>query len=112
MLGNRELVTEAFASWSDGTGYVTSLFAEDMTWEIVGHSAASRKYSSKQEFVDEVLTPFGARFSVEEPFRPVKIRGIFADDATSTVIVLWDGSGMTRNGTSYENTYLAEVLPA
>lgn len=39
------------------------------------------------------------------PFRPVNIRGIFADDANSTVVVLWDGSGMTRNGTSYENTY-------
>jgi ketosteroid isomerase-like protein len=30
---NRELVTQAFAAWSDGTGYVTSIFAEDMTWE-------------------------------------------------------------------------------
>jgi uncharacterized protein len=102
---DRELVTQAFAAWSDGTDYVTSIFAEDMTWEIVGHSAASRKYSSKQEFIDEVLAPFGARFGTEEPFRPVNIRGIFADDASSTVIVLWDGSGMTRVGTRYENTY-------
>ncbi len=38
---------------------------------IVGHSAASRKYASKQEFINEVLAPFGARFSTEEPFRPV-----------------------------------------
>ena len=60
MPSNRELVTEAFAAWSDGTGYVTSIFAEDMTWEIVGHSAASRKYANKQEFIDEVLAPFGA----------------------------------------------------
>jgi hypothetical protein len=35
----------------------------------------------------------------------VNIRGIFADDASSTVIVLWDGSGMTRVGSRYENTY-------
>jgi uncharacterized protein len=102
---NRELVTQAFSAWSNGTGYVTSIFAEDMTWEIVGHSAASREYASKQEFIDEVLAPFGARFSTEEPFHPVNIRGIFADDASSTVIVLWDGSGMTRIGTTYENTY-------
>lgn len=26
-----------------------------MTWEIVGHSAASRRYANKQEFIDEVL---------------------------------------------------------
>jgi ketosteroid isomerase-like protein len=102
---NRELVTQAFAAWSNGTGYVTSIFAADMTWEIVGHSAASRKYAGRQEFVDEVLAPFGARFSTEEPFRPVKIRGIFADDASPTVIVLWDGSGMTKTRTRYENTY-------
>ena len=68
MPSNRELVTEAFASWSNGTGYVTSIFAEDMTWEIVGHSAASR-------------------------------------NASSIVIVLWDGSGMTTIGTRYDNTY-------
>ena len=90
MPANRELVTQAFAAWSHGTGYVTSIFAEDMTWEIVGHSAASRRYATRQEFIDEVLAPFGARFSAEQPFRPVNIRGIFADDASSTIIVLWD----------------------
>jgi uncharacterized protein len=102
---NREVVTRAFTEWTHGTGYVTSIFADDMTWEIVGHSAASRKYASKQEFIDEVLAPFGARFSAEEPFRPVNIRGVFADDPSSTVIVLWDGAGTTRLGTRYENTY-------
>lgn len=105
MPSNRELVADAFAAWSAGTGYVTSIFAENMTWEIVGHSAASRKYANKQEFIDEVLAPFGARFSAEDPFRPIATRGIFADDTTSTVIVLWDGSGMTIAGTRYENTY-------
>jgi ketosteroid isomerase-like protein len=74
-------------------------------WEIVGHSAASRKYANKQEFIDQVLAPFRARFSIEQPFRPVTIRGIFADDASSTVIVLWDGLGTTRDGTRYDNTY-------
>jgi ketosteroid isomerase-like protein len=102
---NREIVTRAFAAWSNGTGNVTSIFAKDMTWEIVGHSAASRKYANKQEFIDEVLAPFGARFSTEKPFRPVAIRGIYADDASSIVIVLWDGSGITRTGRRYENTY-------
>jgi uncharacterized protein len=47
-----------------------------MTWEIVGHSAASRKYATKQEFIDQVLAPLGARFSTEQPFRPTTIRGI------------------------------------
>jgi uncharacterized protein len=105
MASNREIVTEAFTAWSNGTGYVTSIFAEDMTWEIVGHSAASRKYANRQEFIDEVLAPFGARFSTEQPFRPVAIRGIYADDTKDTVIVLWDGLGTTTAGTRYSNTY-------
>ena len=105
MASNRQIVTEAFEAWSTGTGYVGSIFAEDMTWEIVGHSAASRKYANRQVFIDEVLAPFGARFSTEQPFRPVTIRGIYADDTKDTVVVLWDGLGTTTAGTPYSNTY-------
>jgi uncharacterized protein len=31
-----------------------------MVWRIEGRSAASAEYGSKQQFVDEVLAPFGA----------------------------------------------------
>jgi Golgi phosphoprotein 3 (GPP34) len=58
-----------------------------------GHSAASKEYSSKRQFIDEVLAPFGARFFGSEPFRPVTIRAVYADD--DTVIVIWDGRGIT-----------------
>jgi hypothetical protein len=37
----RTIVTDAFDAWSAGTGYVSSIFADTMTWEIVGHSAAA-----------------------------------------------------------------------
>ena len=47
--------------------------------------------------------PFGRRFSAADPFRPVHIRGIYADD--DTVIVLWDGRGTTIQDTIYENSY-------
>jgi uncharacterized protein len=40
------------------------VFAPGMAWRIEGHSAASKEYSSKQQFIDEVLAPFGARFTV------------------------------------------------
>jgi hypothetical protein len=39
MSSNRDIVTDAFRSWADGTGYITSIFADDMTWEIAGRSA-------------------------------------------------------------------------
>jgi hypothetical protein len=73
-----------------------------MTWEIVGRSAASARYQSADEFMAKVLDPFARHFSASEPFRPAKIRGIYADGPT--VIVLWDGAGTTISGTTYENT--------
>jgi hypothetical protein len=101
----RSVVSDAFTAWSNGTGYVSSIFADHMTWEIAGHSAASRKYTDRKAFVDEVLTPFGERFSKSDPFRPVKIRGIYVDESAKTAIVIWDGRGTTINDTTYENTY-------
>ena len=102
---NREIITGAFAAWMNGSGSVTSTFADDMTWEITGNSAASRKYASARQFIDEVLSPFGARFSAEDPFRPVAIRAVYEDQSLGTVIVVWDGRGTTTVGTVYENTY-------
>jgi uncharacterized protein len=102
---NREIVTEAFAAWMNGTAYVTAIFADDMTWEITGRSVASGKYMSTRQFVDEVLSPFGARFGADDPFRPVAIRAVYNDEAQGTVIVVWDGRGTTTAGTVYENTY-------
>ena len=76
MESDRQIVTDAFAAWAAGAGYVTSIFAPDMRWEIVSRSAISKSYDSTQQFVDEVLHPFGARFSADRPFRPVTVRAI------------------------------------
>jgi uncharacterized protein len=103
MKTNREIVADAFEAWSRGDGYVSSIFADDMTWEIVGRSQASGTYGSAQQFSDEVLHPFGARFRPDTPFRPVNIRGIYADG--DAVVVMWDGEGTTTAGTTYRNTY-------
>ena len=98
---NRESAEKAFRDWQDGAGYITDLLADDLQWTIVGRSQVTETYHSKEQFVGEVLQPFGARFS--EPFRPVTIRGVFADG--DTVVVLWDGVGTRLDGKPYENTY-------
>ena len=98
---NRQIAEGAFREWQDGTGHITDLLAEDLRWTIVGRSRASKTYESKERFVGEVLAPFGARFS--EPFRPVAIRGVYADG--DTVVVVWDGEGTRLDGKPYENTY-------
>jgi hypothetical protein len=67
-----------------------------MVWRIDGRSAASKEYTNRQQFVDEVLTPFGARSaSSSEPFRP-SIRSIHADG--DTVIVVWERRGVANDG--------------
>jgi ketosteroid isomerase-like protein len=104
-MGNRETVTHAFEDWAAGGAHVSRIFADDLTWEIVGRSAASGRYATKQAFVSEVLEPFARRFSSDDPFRPVTIRGIHSDETTDTVVVTWDGRGTTTAGTTYENTY-------
>lgn len=105
MTSNRQIVADAFAAWAAGTGYVTDIFAPHLRWEIVGRSAVSTTYDSADQFVAQVLRPFGARFSTETPFRPVRIRGVYADDDQNTVAVVWDGEGTTITGTTYRNTY-------
>jgi ketosteroid isomerase-like protein len=101
---NRQAISEAFDAWQHGTpSAVPDLFAGDLKWRIEGHSLVSAEYATKQQFVDEVLAPFAARFSAEDPFRPVRIRFVFADG--DHVIVLWDGRGTASDGQPYENSY-------
>ena len=105
MPSNREIATEAFTAWMNGTSYVGDIFADAMTWEIVGTSAAAGKYANTRQFVDEVLQPFAARFSADDPFRPVAIRAVYDDERQGAVVIVWDGRGTTTAGTVYENTY-------
>jgi ketosteroid isomerase-like protein len=100
---NRTVIRDAFEAWRDGTAAVTDVFAPDMVWRIEGHSLASKQYRDKQQFIDEVLAPFAARFKPSDPFRPTTIRSIHADG--DMVIVLWDGRGTAKDGLPYENSY-------
>ena len=92
---NREAVRQAFDAWSAGTQPITDLFAPDMVWRVEGHSLASKEYKDKQQFIDEVLAPFGARFDPSNPFRPIAIRAVYADG--DTVIVSIDNGGVCGN---------------
>lgn len=104
-MGNREIVVAAFDDWMAGRGHPSRIFADDMAWEIVGRSAAAGRYASAKEFADNVLKPFGRRFSADDPFLPVAIRAVYVDDDAESVIVIWDGRGTTTAGTTYENIY-------
>jgi uncharacterized protein len=101
---NREIIRKAFEAWQHGTAAVTEVFADNLVWRIEGRSAESKEYPNKKAFIDQVLAPFAARFKGSvTPFRPARIRSIFADGAT--VIVVWDGHGIARDGIAYDNSY-------
>jgi ketosteroid isomerase-like protein len=100
---NRHTVRAAFEAWQRGDAPITDVFAPDMTWRVEGHSRAAGDYRDTEDFVERVLAPFGRRFSTDRPFRPTSIRAVHADG--DTVIVLWDGRGITVDGSAYENSY-------
>ena len=97
---NKAAVQSGFDAWSSGTGSPYDLLADDASWTIVGHSAASKTYPSKEAFISEVIRPFNARMKVG--LKPT-IRNMYAEG--DTVIVFFDASGTARDGKPYANTY-------
>jgi uncharacterized protein len=79
------------------------VFAPELVWRIEEHSLASKECGSSQQFIDEVLAPFGARFLPSAPFRPIHDPLGPADG--DTAIVCWDGRGIANDGQPYENSY-------
>jgi ketosteroid isomerase-like protein len=97
---NKAVVQASFDAWRAGTGSPYDLLADDVSWTIVGHSAASKSYPSKEAFMSEVIRPFNARMSVG--LKPT-IHNIYADG--DAVIIFFDARGMARDGKPYANTY-------
>jgi ketosteroid isomerase-like protein len=97
---NKAAVAAGFDAWAAGTGSPYDLLADDASWTIVGRSAASKTYPSKEAFISEVIRPFNARMSVG--LKPV-IRNMYAEG--DTVVVFFDAAGTARDGQPYKNTY-------
>jgi uncharacterized protein len=96
---NKELLQAGFDKWRDGTGSVFEFLAPDAKWTIVGNCPVSRTYQNRQEFLDQMITPFNARLSSR--LVPT-VRGIYADG--DMVVVLFDGKGTAQDGKPYQNT--------
>jgi ketosteroid isomerase-like protein len=97
---NLEIVRTGLDAWRDGTGSPYDALADDATWEITGRSLASRTYTSKEDFLANVIRPFNARMST--PLRPT-VRDLYADGGT--VVAFFDAEGIARDGVPYRNTY-------
>jgi ketosteroid isomerase-like protein len=97
---NKAIISRAFDAWAAGTGGVFDLLADDATWTIVGTTPVSGTYTSRQEFLDVVIGPFGARMAT--PLVPT-VHALYADG--DTVIAYFEASGTARDGKPYFNTY-------
>ena len=97
---NLATVQAGFDAWRDGTGSIYDRLADDATWEVTGTSVAARVYTSKEDFMANVIRPFNARMA--SPLRPA-VRTMYADG--DAVIVLFDAEGTARDGVPYRNTY-------
>lgn len=98
---NRRAIQTSFDNWRRGAGGSTyDLLASDVKWTIIGKATVAGIYHSRRDLMDQVIIPFKSRLSI--PLVPT-VRGLYADG--DTVIVLWDGAAMAKDGKSYENTY-------
>jgi uncharacterized protein len=97
---NKALVAESFDRWREGTGGPFELLAPEARWTINGSSPFSKTYTSRQQFLDEVIGPFNARLT--KPLIPT-VRGIYSDG--NTVIIRFDGAATARDGRPYRNSY-------
>jgi ketosteroid isomerase-like protein len=97
---NKAVVRASFDRWRSGSGSPFELLVPEAEWTIVGSSPVSKTYRSRQQFLDEVIGPFGARMA--KPLVPT-IRGIYADG--DMVIIFFEGEGTAKDGQAYRNIY-------
>lgn len=97
---NKEIITKAFQEWHNGNGNFFDLLNDDMHWEITGSTPYSKVYTSKQQFLDEVIIPLNKK--LREKIKPT-VRNIFVDE--DMVIALWDGEATALDGKPYLSSY-------
>jgi uncharacterized protein len=97
---NKKIVQDMFAAWSRGQGGFLDLLADDVRWTVIGSTAVSRTYSSKNEFIAGAVKPLGEKISgaIQPTLRDVIAEG-------DRVVLQWDGRAAGKNGTLYNQTY-------
>ena len=95
-----DLVAAAFEGWAKGDGDFFSILADDVSWTITGSSPVAGTYTSRRDFIERAIQPIGARLS--QPIRPTVVRIITEGN---TVVVLWDGHTVAKDGLAYDNRY-------
>jgi hypothetical protein len=99
-MANKRLVKDGFDKWANGTGSFFDLLADDLQWTITGSTPLSKTYTSKKQFMDEVINPLNERLS--KTIIP-KVTALYADG--DVIIALWEGTATAKDGKPYNATY-------
>lgn len=99
-MNNKTIIREGFERWSRSEGSFFDLLADNVSWTITGNSPVSKTYTSKKQFLDEVIDPLNEKFS--KKIVP-ELKGLYADG--DMVIALWDGTAVAKDSLPYFNTY-------
>jgi ketosteroid isomerase-like protein len=97
---NKKIVQDMMAAWIRGQGGFLDLLADDVHWTVIGSTAVSRTFTSKQAFIDGAVKPLGEK--IAGAIQPT-LRDIIADG--DKVALQWDGRAAGKNGTIYHQTY-------
>lgn len=97
---NKKMVQDMMAAWARGQGGFLDLLADDVHWTVIGSTAVSRTYTSKQGFIDGAVKPLGEKIS--DGIKPT-LRDVIAEG--DKVVLQWDGRAVGKNGTLYNQTY-------
>jgi ketosteroid isomerase-like protein len=94
-------VREAFRPWQEGdAGPFFELVAEDVRWTVIGTTAASGVFESKQALIDGAFGPLLKRLD-----GPLVTRLIDVAADGDKVFLQFEGAGVTTDGIEYQQVY-------
>lgn len=98
---NKRLIEEAYAALAYGdTQPIGDLFADDVSWDMIGTTAWSGRYEGKEAIREKLFRPLFAQFGDRYTNRA---RRIIADG--DLVVVECRGRVTTKAGKPYNNAY-------
>lgn len=100
MKNNKEIIEQGFKKWANGSGNFFDLLTDDLQWTITGSTSLSKTYTSKKQFMDEVIDPLNVRLA--KRIVP-HVNAIYVDGDIVTAI--WDGVATAIDGKPYNATY-------
>jgi len=97
---NKKIIRAGFERWAKGEGSFFDLLTDDIHWTINGSAPLSKTYSSKKQFLDEVINPLNERLS--QKIVP-SVRNLYAEG--DMVIAFIDGKATAKDGRPYNMSY-------